>query len=86
MPTTGKPQTQQKNSEPPNVDAMGLEEYLTYMRNRTPEQIAAVRAAMYGSHTPRPLPPGKTLEDVFVGALPDDLTDEEVEAALEEIE
>jgi hypothetical protein len=57
------------------------------MLNRTPEQIAADRARILaGSPEPRPLPPGKTLEDVIVGALRDDDSEEEILAALEEIE
>ena len=54
--------------------------------NRTPEQIATARDRILAlTPEPRPLPPGKTLEEVFVGAIPDDKTDEEVIRALQEI-
>jgi len=54
--------------------------------NRTPEQIAAAReAVMRTALPPRPLPPGKTLEDVVVGMWPGDETDEEIFAALERL-
>ena len=54
--------------------------------NRTPEQIAAAReAVMKTVIPPRPLPPGKTLEDVVCGIWPGDETDEEIFAALERL-
>lgn len=54
--------------------------------NRTPQQIAQARArVLAGSPEPRPLSPGKTLEDVIVGQLADDRSEAEILAALEEI-
>lgn len=60
----------------------GLEAY----NRRTPAEIAAVRARLFAQSRPaRPLPPGKTREDVIVGQWPGDETDEEIEAALAEL-
>jgi len=83
---TTKPLEEQ--NEQIDIDSLPtLEERIQAMLNRTPEQIAADRARILaGSPEPRPLPPGKTLEDVIVGALPDDDSEEEILAALEEIE
>ena len=80
---TSKPLEEQED-----IDSLPtLEERIRAMLSRTPEQIAEARACIFaGSPEPRPLPPGKTLEDVIVGALPDDCTEEEILAALEEIE
>lgn len=47
--------------------------------NRTPEEILAARERAFAASTPpRPLPPGKTLEDVVCGQWPGDETDEEI--------
>lgn len=62
------------------------EEALRAFLNRTPEQIAAAReAVMRTAIRGRPLPEGKTLEDVVVGMWPGDETDEEIFAALERL-
>ena len=54
--------------------------------NRTPEQILVDReAAMKYLKPARPLPPGKTLDDVVCGTWPGDETDEEINRALEEL-
>ncbi len=54
--------------------------------NRTPEQVLADRAeAMKYLKPARPLPPGKTLDDMVCGSWPGDETDEEVNRALEEL-
>lgn len=54
--------------------------------NRTPEQKLADReVAMKYLKPARPLPPGKTLDDVVCGTWPGDETDEEVNRALEEL-
>lgn len=53
--------------------------------NRTAEEITVARQTVFNK-APRPLPKGKTLEAVFVGALPDDKSDEEISAALSELE
>ena len=63
-----------------------LEHAVAAMQNRTPEQIAATRARILAlTPPPRPLPPGKTLEDVIVGKWPGDETDEQIQAALDEL-
>ena len=54
--------------------------------NRTPEQLAAARQLAEEHVIPgRPLPLGKTLEDVFVGAIQDDMTEEEFIRAVQDI-
>ena len=54
--------------------------------NRTPEQKAIDRAeAMKYLRPGRPLPEGKTFDDVVRGRWPGDETDEEVNRALEEL-
>jgi len=56
------------------------------LNNRTPEQIAQDRARVFAAARPaRPLPPGKTLEDVVVGKWPGDETEEQILAALDEL-
>ena len=61
--------------------------FIAKLKNRTPEEIAEARAqSTAGFPPPRPLPPGKTLEDVFVGALPDDEDDAVIIALLEEMD
>lgn len=62
------------------------EEIMARITNRTPEQIAeAQHRAIAILPAPRPLPPGKTLEDVIYGQLPDDDPDKEIIAILKEI-
>jgi hypothetical protein len=54
--------------------------------NRTPEQLAEARRRAEEDIIPgRPLPPGKTLEDVFVGAIQDNMTEDEVIQALKDL-
>ena len=54
--------------------------------NRTPEERAATAQRMRALIVPgRPLPPGKTLEDVLVGQWPGVETDAQIEAALAEL-
>lgn len=66
--------------------ALAFEQRINAMKRRTPEQIAEARArVLAGSPEPRPLPPGKTLEEVIVGQLADDRSEAEVLAALEEL-
>jgi hypothetical protein len=63
-----------------------VEERLQAMMDRTPEEVAADRARLFAAaRKARPLPPGKTLEDVVVGAIPGEETEEEIRAALEEL-
>ncbi len=54
--------------------------------NRTPEEKLAERAAaMKYVRKGRPLPPGKTLDDVMCGQWPGDETDEQILDALEKL-
>jgi len=63
-----------------------LDRALAAMRNRTPEQIAEMRErVLAATRPPRSLPPGKTLADVIVGKWPGNETDEQIQAALEEL-
>jgi hypothetical protein len=76
--------------DPPPTEAdEALDEANRKMTSRTPEQIQADREALIAaSRKPRPLPTGKTLEDVmkeFWERFPPAETDEEVEDALEEM-
>lgn len=66
-------------------DMLKLEDPLEALQNRTPEQIAEDRRRILANaRKARPLPPGKTLEDVIVGALSDDKSEEEILLALAE--
>ena len=66
--------------------AHSFEQRISAMISRTPEQIAEARArVLAGSPEPRPLPPGKSLEEVIVGQLADDRSEAEVLAVLEEL-
>jgi hypothetical protein len=63
-----------------------LMEAIARMSNRTEEEVLADRARiMAKSRKPRPLPEGKTLDDVVRGKWPGDETDEEILKALEEL-
>ena len=63
-----------------------LDRALAAMRNRTPEQIAEAQARAIAMYPPRRSPPpGKTLADVIVGKWPGDETDEQIQAALDEL-
>lgn len=54
--------------------------------HRTPEEVAADRAAILAVSRPaRPLPPGKTLSDMVEGTWPGDETDEQIDHALREL-
>jgi hypothetical protein len=53
---------------------------------RTPEQKAQqINELLARSRPARPLPPGKTFAEVVAGQWPGDETDEEVQAALDEL-
>lgn len=82
--------TQEKAFETPREIILSPDErtaaFIAKMKNRTPEEIEQVRALSMGGHTPRPLPPGKTLEDVIVGALPDDEDDTVIIALIEDMD
>jgi hypothetical protein len=63
-----------------------LELAIQRFKNRTEAEMLADRARILAAcPAPRPLPEGKTLDDVFAGILKDNMTDEEVIAALAEL-
>ena len=63
------------------------EAFIAALQSRTPEEIAEARAHLIAqSPIPRSLPPGKTLEDVFVGALPDNEDEAVIIAALADMD
>jgi hypothetical protein len=69
---------------PPKPDPIA--EAMARLMNRTPEEIEADREkAFAASRPPRPLPPGKTLEDVVCGQWPGDETDDEIRDLLRKI-
>jgi hypothetical protein len=56
------------------------------MDKRTDDEVKQARERILATARPaRLLPYGKTLEDVIVGALPDDESDEEINTALDEL-
>ena len=62
------------------------EEALEQAMKRTPEEIAEAHSRMLqASPAPRPLPEGKSLEDVIMGQWPGDETDEQIFEALEKL-
>jgi len=76
----------QINSLPAEDDIVPRPDYVPMLMGRTPDEIARVRARVLASSPePRPLPPGKTLEDVIVGEWPGDETDDEIDAALKDL-
>ena len=78
------PPLQAEEAAPPPVHP--IDEAIARLRNRTPQEITAARERAYAASTPpRPLPPGKTLEEVVAGQWPGDETDEEIRELLERI-
>ncbi|HZS04828.1 MAG TPA: hypothetical protein VFD58_08330 [Blastocatellia bacterium] len=66
-----------------DVNPNALEEAISVLVNRSPEEKAAARERLLQqSRPPRPLPEGKTLADVVCGQWPGDETDEQVNDAL----
>jgi hypothetical protein len=63
-----------------------LELAIRRFQNRTEAEMLADRAAILAaSPVPRPLPEGKTFNDVIEGTWPGDETDEEITAMLEDL-
>ena len=63
-----------------------LDKSIARIANRTPAERAAARARLLKASRPaRPLPPGKTLEDVVLGQWPGEESDEEVARTLERL-
>lgn len=59
---------------------------IEWLKNRTPEEIQRTRdEVMKASRPARPLPPGKTLDDMVKGKWPGDETDEQIREALERL-
>jgi hypothetical protein len=87
--TTAPQESVRKESgelSPEELLTLPMAEYISYMKNRTPEQIAATRERLrVGTTPPRPLPPGKTLEDVIVGQVDFGVSDEELARILKEV-
>ncbi len=77
--------TEARTAEAPTVpDA--LTEAVNALINRTPEQKLADRAeGMKSVRKGRPLPEGKTFDDVAKGTWPGDETDEQIHEALERL-
>ena len=70
----------------PEEETDALAEAIARLNNRTHEEIMADRArVLAASPPPRPLPEGKTLEDVISGKWPGNETDDEIAAALREL-
>ena len=73
-------------NEPVMAKPTALEEAVRRMTTRTPEQKHADREkAMKTARKGRPLPEGKTINDVLVGQWPGDETDVQIYEALEEL-
>lgn len=71
---------------PDEPSSTHLDEAVFRMMHRTPEEKAQARARALQRYLPaRPLPPGKTLAETIAGQWPGDETDEEIEAALDEL-
>lgn len=63
-----------------------LDQALQTLISRTPEQRSALRAQVMAASRPaRPLPQGKSLEDMVVGSWPGDESDSLVTEALKEL-
>ena len=76
--------TKERKQDTSNTD--NFDEQNEVPRKRTPEEIAEARARILAiSRPPRPLPPGKTWQDVIVGQWPGDETDEEIRVILEDL-
>ncbi|MDX2045015.1 MAG: hypothetical protein SF097_27635 [Acidobacteriota bacterium] len=69
-----------------DTDPDALAKAMASLLNRTPEEIEQARERIFAaSRPPRPLPEGKTLEDVLRGQWPGDETDEQVFEALRKL-
>jgi hypothetical protein len=83
MTTTDTPAVPAPDA-PPRPDPIA--EGMARTMNRTPEEILAARERAFAASTPpRPLPPGKTLEEVVCGQWPGDETDEEIRDLLRKL-
>ena len=73
----------------PDYDPDTLQRALAWLeglKNRTDEEIEEARRRLAeGSPPPRPIPEGKTLEDMVVGTWPGDETDEQINEALKRL-
>jgi hypothetical protein len=74
------------NTDDDDTDPDVLQKAIAKLLNRTPAEVEAARARLFkASRPPRPLPEGKTLEDILVGQWPGDETDEQVYEALRKL-
>ncbi len=72
------------NEDDETVDQLELA--IRRFKNRTEAEMLADRAEILaGTPEPRPLPEGKTLNDVIEGTWPGDETDEEIYELLEDL-
>lgn len=63
-----------------------LDQAVSRIANRGPAEIAEAQKRALDTYKPaRPLPLGRTLADVIAGQWPGDETDEQVQAALDEL-
>lgn len=84
METLNEPEVTPTPAGSPKLDR--LARAIERMRNRTSEEIQAARERIWAkSPPPRPLPEGKTLEDVVQGTWPGNETDEEILEMLERL-
>jgi predicted DNA-binding antitoxin AbrB/MazE fold protein len=87
---TVTPARESANGPPPDDDYESTETQIArtieWLKNRTPEEIQRTRdELMRASRPARPLPPGKTLDDIVRGKWPGDETDEQIREALEHL-
>lgn len=85
--TKSTPVAQRKpNNDADDETVDQLELAIQRIKNRTEAEMLADRAEILAaSPEPRPLPEGKTFNDVIEGTWPGDETDEEIDAMLEEL-
>lgn len=84
MATLNEPETTPPMAVPTGDDPLSIA--IRRFLNRTPEEVLAARERILANSRPaRPLPEGKTLEEVVQALWPGTETDEEVRDALERL-
>ncbi len=64
-------------------NSCSLDAAIARLNGRTQEEVLATRQRLLdATPEPRPVPPGKTLEEVIMGQWPGDETDEQIAEAL----
>ncbi|HEY2784510.1 MAG TPA: hypothetical protein VGJ05_05990 [Fimbriiglobus sp.] len=82
--TSTKDQNGELEEDDDTVDPLELA--IRRIKNRSEAEMLVDRAAILAScQPPRPLPEGKTLNDVIEGTWPGDETDEEIYQMLEDL-